>query len=34
MYGRLERSDVEAIFDQHLLGGRPVERLRVPAEVW
>ena len=26
--------DVPEIFDQHLVGGTPVERLRAPAATW
>lgn len=29
-YGGLKPSDVETIIDEHILGGRPVERLRIP----
>jgi (2Fe-2S) ferredoxin len=28
------KADVKAIFDEHLLGGTPVERLKAPAEFW
>lgn len=34
MYGLVTKGDVSAIFDDHLLGGKPVERLKVPASVW
>lgn len=34
MYGGVTKDDVAAIFDEHLLGGQPVERLKVPAELW
>ncbi|MDD3517471.1 MAG: (2Fe-2S) ferredoxin domain-containing protein [Chromatiales bacterium] len=34
MYGGVTREDVNAIIDEHLLGGTPVERLLMPAEVW
>lgn len=34
MYGRVTKDDVKTIIDEHLLGGQPVARLRVPAEVW
>jgi len=34
MYGKVTREDVKAIFDEHLLGDKIVERLLVPAEVW
>lgn len=29
MYGSVSKEDVSAIFDEHLLGGIPVERLTV-----
>ncbi|MDW8323046.1 MAG: (2Fe-2S) ferredoxin domain-containing protein [Burkholderiales bacterium] len=34
MYGGVHKEDVSAIFDQHLLGGEPVDRLKVPADIW
>ena len=34
MYGGVTPEDVNAIIEEHLLGGTPVERLQVPAEVW
>ncbi|QDF98756.1 ferredoxin [Azoarcus sp. DD4] len=34
MYGGVTAADVGAIIDEHLIGGTPVERLKVPAEVW
>ncbi len=34
MYGGVTREDVAEIFDEHLLGGKVVERLKVPAEIW
>jgi (2Fe-2S) ferredoxin len=34
MYGGVKKEDVGAIFDEHLLGGQPVERLKVPADLW
>lgn len=34
MYGGVTRGDVAAIIDEHLLGDVPVDRLRVPAEIW
>jgi (2Fe-2S) ferredoxin len=34
MYGRLKPEDVKTVIDEHLLDDRPVERLKVPAEVW
>lgn len=34
MYGNVTVQDVAVIFDEHLLGGHPVERLIVPKSVW
>ena len=34
MYVGVDVADVEEIFDRHLLGGEPVERLRAPADIW
>jgi (2Fe-2S) ferredoxin len=34
MYGNVTVADVSAIFDEHLIGGNPVERLIMPASVW
>lgn len=34
LYRGLTKDDVATIFDEHLLGGTPVERLRAPTEVW
>lgn len=34
MYGGVSKEDVTAIIEEHLLGDKPVERLKVPAEVW
>lgn len=34
MYAGVDKDDVAAIIDEHLLGGKPVERLKAPAEVW
>ena len=34
MYGKVTLDDVNAIIEEHLLGGTPVKRLQVPAEVW
>lgn len=34
MYGKVTPDDVTEIFDTHLVGGQPVERLRLPPEVW
>jgi (2Fe-2S) ferredoxin len=34
MYGNVTKADVSEIFEQHLLDGKPVERLIVPADIW
>ncbi len=34
MYGKVTKDDVDEIIKEHLLGGKPVERLQVPAELW
>ncbi|OQK15483.1 ferredoxin [Methyloprofundus sedimenti] len=34
MYGKVTKADVKTIIEEHLLGGKPVEKLIVPAEVW
>jgi len=34
MYGKVTKEDVAAIVDEHLLGGTPVERLKLPPGVW
>jgi (2Fe-2S) ferredoxin len=34
MYGKVTKEDVKEIFDEHLLGGKPVERLKVPEDIW
>jgi (2Fe-2S) ferredoxin len=34
MYGNVTADDVKEIFDEHLVGDKPVERLVMPAEVW
>lgn len=34
MYSAVTKDDVAEIFDQHLLGGTPVERLLTPEPVW
>ena len=34
MYNKVGRDDVSAIIEEHLLGDRPVERLKAPAEIW
>jgi (2Fe-2S) ferredoxin len=33
MYGGVDKEGVTAIIEEHLLGDKPVERLRVPAEI-
>jgi len=34
MYGRVQAVDVGQIIEEHLLGNRPVERLKVDPEIW
>ena len=34
MYSNVTKADVSEIFDGHLLGGVPVERLKAPADIW
>ncbi|MEW6562784.1 MAG: (2Fe-2S) ferredoxin domain-containing protein [Pseudomonadota bacterium] len=34
MYGGVTKEAVSEIIEQHLLGGQPVESLKVPAEIW
>jgi (2Fe-2S) ferredoxin len=34
MYGRVGKADVAAIIEEHLLGDAPLERLKVPSEIW
>ncbi len=34
LYSGVSKDDVAAIFDEHLLGDQPVERLRAPADMW
>lgn len=34
MYGKVTKDDVATIIEQHLLGGTPVESLKMPAEIW
>lgn len=34
LYGNVTNADVAEIFDKHLLGGEPVERLLAPGAVW
>ncbi|MDO8926690.1 MAG: (2Fe-2S) ferredoxin domain-containing protein [Sideroxyarcus sp.] len=34
MYSNVSKADVAEIFDEHLLGGKVVERLKAPADVW
>ncbi|MEW8013642.1 MAG: (2Fe-2S) ferredoxin domain-containing protein [Candidatus Sedimenticola endophacoides] len=34
MYGGVSKADVPQIFDEHLLGDKPVERLKVAKDFW
>ena len=34
MYGGVKPEDVPEIISEHLVGGKPVERLKVPAMIW
>lgn len=34
MYGKVTAEDVVEIIEQHLVGGTPVERLKVSDEIW
>ncbi len=34
MYGRVGKEDVAAIFEEHLVNGKPVERLLMPKDFW
>ena len=34
MYQQVSAADIEVVIEEHLLGGTPVERLKVPAELW
>ncbi len=34
MYSNVSKEDVSEIFDEHLLGGKVVERLKTPADKW
>ena len=34
MYVGVQATDIEEIFDRHLLGNQPVERLQAPPEIW
>lgn len=34
MYGRVSKADVAAIFEEHLINGKPVERLLMSREFW
>ena len=34
MYGNVTKDDVAEIFERHLLGDEPVERLLVPSDIW
>jgi (2Fe-2S) ferredoxin len=34
MYGRVTVDDVNEIFESHLIGGKPVQRLIMPTNIW
>jgi (2Fe-2S) ferredoxin len=34
MYGKVTKEDVTTIFEEHLIGDKPVERLKVPEAIW
>lgn len=34
LYGKVTKEDVAEIFDKHLIGGEPVERLKVSSGIW
>lgn len=34
LYGKVTVQDVSAIVEEHLLGGKPVDRLKVPDFIW
>ncbi len=34
MYSNVSPADVSEIFEDHLLGGKVVERLKAPADIW
>lgn len=34
LYGKVTPGDVQEIFDKHLEGGEPVERLKVSEQIW
>ncbi len=34
MYGKVDKADVKTIIDEHLLGGKPVDALLVPTDIW
>ena len=34
MYGGVSKEDVSEIYETHLLGDTPVERLKVPEDIW
>lgn len=34
LYGKVTPADVPVIIEEHLLGNSPVERLKVPSDVW
>jgi (2Fe-2S) ferredoxin len=33
-YSRVKEDDVTEIVEQHLVGGKPVERLKMPDDMW
>lgn len=34
LYGNVDAGDVDAIIEQHIMGGQPVEAKQVAADVW
>lgn len=34
LYGKVKKTDVKTIMEQHILGGTPVAALQLPTEVW
>jgi (2Fe-2S) ferredoxin len=34
LYGKVQKSDVKTIVEQHLIGGKPVTELQVPKDIW
>jgi len=34
MYSNVTKADVNDIFEEHLLGGNVVERLKAPSDIW